>query len=103
MLDDRLLRGQEGWRHRLPFIEAADLSWQGGDRASSDRLALWVTMPLSGAQDDPHALAPVGWTVRRLTGGLGTIDDFAAFLDRRDPERIEDSTERFEVRAGGCL
>ena len=56
-LDDRLLRGPEGWRHRLALIEAADLSWFAGDRVSSDRLALWISMRLSGAQDDPNALA----------------------------------------------
>ncbi|WP_289040852.1 hypothetical protein [uncultured Aliiroseovarius sp.] len=102
-LDDRLLRGPEGWRHRLALIEAADLSWFAGDRVSSDRLALWVSMRLSGAQDDPNALARVGWAVRRLTGGPGPKGDLAAFLDRRDPENIEDSTERFEDRAGGWL
>ena len=102
-LDDRLLRGPEGWRHRLALIEAADLSWFAGDRVGSDRLALWVTMRLSGAQDDPNALARVGWAVRRLTGGPGPMDDMSAFLDRRDPENIEDSAERFEDRAGGWL
>ena len=102
-LDDRLLRGPEGWRHRLALIEAADLSWFAGDRVSSDRLALWISMRLSGAQDDPNALARVGWAVRRLTGGPGPKADLAAFLDRRDPENIEDSAERFEDRAGGWL
>ena len=102
-LDDRLLRGPEGWRHRLALIEAADLSWFAGDRVSSDRLALWISMRLSGAQDDPNALARVGWAVRRLTGGPGPKADLAAFLDRRDPETIEDSAERFEDRAGGWL
>ena len=102
-LDDRLLRGPEGWRHRLAFIEAADLSWFAGDRVSSDRLALWVSMRLSGAQDHPNALARVGWAVRRLTGGPGPEVDLAAFLDRRDPDNIEDSAERFEDRAGGWL
>jgi hypothetical protein len=102
-LDDRLLRGPEGWRHRLALIEAADLSWLNGDRVSSDRLALWISMRLSGAQDDPNALARVGWAVRRLTGGPGPKDDLAAFLNRRDPENIEGSAERFEDRAGGWL
>ena len=102
-LDDRLLRGPEGWRHRLALIEAADLSWFAGDRVSADRLALWVSMRLSGAQDDPNALARVGWAVRRLTGGPGPKADLAAFLDRRDPENIEGSAERFEDRAGGWL
>lgn len=102
-LDDRLLRGPEGWRHRLALIEAADLSWFAGDRVSSDRLALWISMRLSGAQDDPNALARVGWAVRRLTGGPGPKVDLAAFLDRRDPENIEDSAERLKDRAGGWL
>lgn len=102
-LDDRLLRGPEGWRHRLALIEAADLSWIAGDRVSSDRLVLWVSMRLSGAQDDPNALARAGWAVRRLTGGLGPKVDLAAFLDRRDPENIDDTAERFEGRAGGWL
>ena len=102
-LDDRLLRGPEGWRHRLALIEAADLSWFAGDRVSFDRLALWVSMRLSGAQDDPNALARAHWAVRRLTGGPGPEADLAAFLDRRDPENIEDSAERFGDRAGGWL
>ena len=88
-LDDRLLRGPEGWRQRLALIEAADLSWLKGDRVSADRLALWVSMRLSGAQDDPNALARVGWAVRRLTGGPGPKADLAAFLDRRDPQAFE--------------
>ncbi len=102
-LDDRLLRGPEGWRHRLALIEATDLSWLAGDRVSSDRLALWISMRLSGAQDDPNALARVGWAVRRLKGGPGPKADLAAFLDRRDPENIEDSAERLKDRAGGWL
>ena len=102
-LDDRLLRGPEGWRQRLALIEAADLSWFAGDRVSSDRLALWISMRLSGAQNDPNALARAHWAVRRLTGGPGPEADLAAFLDRRDPENIEDSAERFEDRAGGWL
>ena len=102
-LDDRLLRGPEGWRHRLALIEAADLSWFSGDRVSSDRLALWVSMRLSGAHDDTNALARVGWAVRRLTGGPGPKADLAAFLDRRDPENIEDCAERLKDRAGGWL
>ena len=58
-------------------------------------------MRLSGAQDDSNALARVGWAVRRLTGGPGPKAGLAAFLDRRDPENIEDSAERFGDRAGG--
>jgi len=102
-LDDRLLRGPAGWRHRLALIEAADLSWFAGDRVSSDRLALWMSMRLSGVQVDPEALTRVGWAVRRLTGGPCPEIDLAAFLDRRDPGTIEDSAERFEDRARGWL
>ena len=102
-LDDRLKRGPEGWRHRLALIEAADLSWFAGDRIGPDRLALWISMRLSGVQDDTAALARVGWAVRRLTGGPGPDVDLSAFLDRRDPENMVDEAEPFADRAGGWL
>ncbi|MBK0328856.1 hypothetical protein I5535_16340 [Rhodobacteraceae bacterium F11138] len=102
-LDDRLKRGPEGWRHRLALIEAADLSWFAGDRIGPDRLALWISMRLSGAHDDTAALARVGWAVRRLTGGPGPEVDLSAFLDRRDPENMADEAEPFADRAGGWL
>ncbi|AZL61453.1 hypothetical protein EI545_21100 (plasmid) [Tabrizicola piscis] len=102
-LDDRLKRGPEGWRHRLALIEAADLSWFVGDRIGPDRLALWISLRLSGAQDDTAALTRVGWAVRRLTGGPGPEPDFPAFLDRRDPDTIADEAEPFADRAGGWL
>ena len=102
-LDDRLRRGPEGWRHRLALIEAADLSWFSGDRIGSDRLALWISMRLSGVQDDTAALARVGWAVRRLTGGPGPEADLSAFLDRRDTENIPADAESFADRAGGWL
>lgn len=102
-LDDRLRRGPEGWRHRLALIEAADLSWFSGDRIGSDRLALWISMRLSGVQDDTAALARVGWAVRRLTGGPGPEADLSAFLDRRDTENIPAEAESFADRAGGWL
>ena len=66
-LDERLRRGPVGWRHRLALIEAADLSWFVGDRISADRLALWLALRLSGAQDDTGTLGRIGWAVRRLT------------------------------------
>ena len=100
-LDDRLKRGPEGWRHRLALIEAADLSWFAGDRIGPDRLALWISMRLSGVQEDTAALARVGWAVRRLTGGPGPETDLSAFLDRRDPENMADEAEPFADRAGG--
>ena len=102
-LDDRLRRGPEGWRHRLALIEAADLSWFVGDRIGPDRLALWISMRLSGVQDDTAALARVGWAVRRLTGGPGPEVDLSAFLDRRDPKNMEDEAEPFADRAGAWL
>ena len=102
-LDDRLKRSPEGWRHRLALIEAADLSWFAGDRIGPDRLALWISMRLSGAHDDTAALARVGWAVRRLTGGPGPEVDLSAFLDRRDPENMVDEAEPFADRAGGWL
>ena len=102
-LDDRLRRGPEGWRHRLALIEAADLSWFVGDRIGPDRLALWISLRLSGVQDDTGALARVGWAVRRLTGGPGPEVDLSAFLDRRDAGNLGDAAEPFADRAGGWL
>ncbi|MGP9792080.1 hypothetical protein [Roseinatronobacter sp. NSM] len=102
-LDDRLKRGPAGWRHRLALFEAADLSWLNGDRIGPDRLALWISMRLSGVQDDTAALARVGWAVRRLTGGPGPEADLCAFLDRRDPENMADDAEPLADRAGGWL
>lgn len=102
-LDERLKRGPEGWRHRLALIEAADLSWFAGHRIGSDRLALWISMRLSGVQEDTSALARVGWALRRLTGGPGPEVDMSAFLDRRDPENLGDEAEPFADRAGGWL
>jgi hypothetical protein len=102
-LDDRLMHGPEGWRHRLALIEGADLSWFVGDRLGADRLALWISMRLSGVQDESRALARVGWAVRRLSGGLGPEVDLSAFLDRRDPENMADEAEPFADRAGGWL
>ena len=102
-LDERLRRGPEGWRHRLALIEAADLSWFVGDRIGADRLALWISMRLSGVLDDTAALARVGWAVRRLNGGPGPEADLSAFLDRRDPENMADEAEPFADRAFGWL
>ena len=102
-LDDRLKRGPDGWRHRLALFEAADLSWFAGDRIGPDRLALWMSMRISGLQDDIDALARVGWAVRRLTGGPGPEVDLSAFLDRRDPENMANEAEPFADRAGGWL
>lgn len=102
-LDDRLKRGPQGWKHRLALIEAADLSWFVGDRIGPDRLALWISLRLSGVQDETAALARVGWAVRRLTGGPGPEVDLSAFLDRRDPKNLGTQAEPFADRAGGWL
>jgi hypothetical protein len=102
-LDDRLMRGPEGWRHRLALIEAADLSWFAGDRIGSDRLALWISLRLSGVQENTAALARVGWAVRRLTSGPDPELDLSAFLDRRDHEYLGVEAEPFADRAGGWL
>lgn len=100
-LDDRLKRGPEGWLHRLALIEAADLSWFVGDRIGPDRLALWMSLRLSGVQDDMAALASVAWAARRLTGGPAPEQSLSAFLDRRDPETLVVQAEPFAERAGG--
>lgn len=102
-LDERLRRGPPGWRHRLALIESAELGWCVGDRIGPDRLALWMSMRLSGVQDDSGALARAGWAVRRLAGGPGPEADLAAFLDRRAPETVTDGAEPFADRAGGWL
>lgn len=102
-LDDRLKRGPEGWRHRLALMEAADLSWFVGDRIGPDRLALWISMRLSGVQDDTAALGRVGWAVRRLTGGPVPEVDLSAFLDRRDSKKMVDVAEPLADRAGSWL
>ncbi|QXI65994.1 hypothetical protein CP157_03786 (plasmid) [Paracoccus marcusii] len=102
-LDDRLRRGPKGWRHRLALLEAAELSWFVGDRIGADRLALWISLRLSGVQDDTGALSGVGWAVRRLTGGPSPERDLSAFLDRRDPENMGADAEPFADRAGGWL
>lgn len=98
-LDERLRRGPEGWRHRLALIEAAELSWLAGDRVRPDQLALWISMRGSSVRDDAKTLARIHWAVRRLTEGPAPLPDLAAFLDRRDPEHIADTSERFEDRA----
>lgn len=102
-LDDRLTRGPEGWRHRLALLEAAELSWFAGDRVGPDRLALWLALRLSGAQEDAAALSRVAWAARRLTGGPGPQPDLGAFLDRRDPGALEAEAEPFADRADSWL
>ena len=100
-LDERLRRGPEGWRHRVALIEAAELSWSVGDRVTPDRLALWIALRLSGAQEDTGALARAGWAVRRLTGGIGPEQSLSDFLGRHDPETLDTDAERFADRADG--
>nr|WP_239479964.1 hypothetical protein [Actibacterium sp. 188UL27-1] len=99
-LDDRLGRGPDGWHHRLALLEAADLSWISGDRIPPDRLALWISLRLSGVQDDTAALSRAGWAVRRLTGGPGPEAGLATFLGRHDPETLDPEADRLADRAG---
>lgn len=89
-LDERLSRLGEGARQRLALLEAAELSWHSGDRVPPDRLGLWVSLRLAGAQDDAQSLARAAWAVRRLAGGSGPMPDgpgaaerLAAFLGRQ--------------------
>jgi len=100
-LDDRLLRGPEGWRHRLALIEAAELSWFAGDRIGADRLALWVGLRLSGVQDDAGALASAGWSVRRLTSGPGPEAGLAEFLGRHESDNKNEGDAQFSDHAQG--
>lgn len=102
-MDDRLKRGPEGWRHRLALIEAADLSWFTGDRIGPDRLALWISLRLSGLQDDTTVLAHLGWAMHRLAGGPGPEADLTAFLDHRDPENPNRNAEPIADHAGAWL
>ncbi|MFD1910788.1 hypothetical protein [Halodurantibacterium flavum] len=92
-LDDRLMRGPSGWRHRLALREAAELSWLSGDRVGPDRMALWLALRLSGVQDDALALSRLGWAVRRLTGGPGPEAGLAEFLGRHDPAQPPDHVD----------
>lgn len=93
-LDDRLLRGPNGWRHRLALMETADLSWLSGDRVSADQLALWQALHLAGVQQEPQALARAGWAFRRLSGGPGPETGLAAFLGRQETAAREQGEER---------
>ena len=83
-LDDRLLRGPKGWRHRLALMEAAELGWFAGARISPDRLALWIALRSGNADEDSPSMSKVGWAFRRLSGGPGPIADLAAFLGRHE-------------------
>lgn len=83
-LDDRLLRGPPGWRHRLALQEASELGWFAGDRIAPDRLALWLALRSGSADDTGGGLRKTAWAFRRLSGGPGPEAGLAAFLDRRD-------------------
>ncbi|MEO8245245.1 MAG: helix-turn-helix domain-containing protein, partial [bacterium] len=82
VLDERLRAGPAGWRHRLALIEAADLSWDIGDRVSVARLGLWEARHLSGVQEDAQGLARASWAFRRLAGPVAPGGDLAGFLGR---------------------
>ena len=86
-LDDRLLRGPEGWRHRLARVEASEVSWFSGTRIATDRLGLWIALRLSAADDDVQALESAAWAYRRLSRGPGPRHGLAEFLGRRETDR----------------
>ena len=71
----------------------------GGIRIAPDRLALWVALRHSGAQEDAGALGRAGWAARRLSGGPGPEDDLGAFLGRHDPLTPDAAAEPFADRA----
>ena len=96
-LDDRLLRAPKGWQHRLALSAAAELSWFAGERVAPERLALWLSLRLAGAQEDAQALTRVGWAMRRLSGGPGPEEGLQAFLGRHEPgQGAEPLGERIE-------
>lgn len=98
-LDDRLLRGPDGWRQRLAMIEVARLSWLIGERVTVDRIGLWVSLRISAVQQDTAALQRSAWALRRLVGGPGPDAGLATFLGRHPGN--EDSG--LDDRLGGWL
>ena len=99
-LDDRLLRGPAGWKHRLALIEASELSWLTGDRVSVDRLGLWVAMRMGAAQDDTAALRRAAWAFRRLSGGPGPGAGLSGFLGRHEAPGDTALAERLDAWNG---
>ena len=99
-LDDRLLRGPAGWKHRLALIEASELSWLTGDRVSVDRLGLWVAMRMSAAQDDTAALRRTAWAFRRLASGPGPGAGLSGFLGRHEAPGDTALAERLDAWDG---
>ncbi len=110
-LDERLLAGPAGWRHRLALLDVSDLGWWTGDRIGVDRLTLWTGLRIGATGDDVQALFRAGWAVRRLTSGAGPSDGgwqvgLAAFLDRMAqgidevPEAVADLAEVMGNAAG---
>ena len=102
-LDERLTRGPDGWMRRLALMETSELGWITGARIPADRLALWVSLRLSGVQDDALELSRLGWAFRRLSGGTYPEDNLADFLGRLDPSGQPEDAERFSDHAAGWL
>ncbi|MEL5875659.1 MarR family transcriptional regulator [Cereibacter sphaeroides] len=99
--EERLRRTPAGVRERLAVLEASELSWWAGDRVTPDRLSLWMSLRLSGAQEDSVALTRAGWAARRLVSGPGPEAGLASFLGRSEmTERMMDWVEIDEVSAG---
>ena len=94
-LEERLLAGPQGWRHRLALRAASELSWAVGDRIPVERLALWQALRLSGVQEDALGLARAAWALRRLSG---PDQDMAGFFGRQGGQG--DLAEMAALRVG---
>jgi len=102
-LSERLSRAPDGWRRRMALIEVANLSWLDGEPIGVGRLALYMSMRLTGIQEDADALSRAGWAVRRMTDGPDPEHDLGGFLGRRDPAMIAEDAERFSDHAGAWM
>ncbi|MGP3696734.1 hypothetical protein [Rhodobacter sp. NSM] len=99
--DERMRRAPAGVRERLAVREACEFSWWAGDRVTPDRLSLWMSLRMAGAQLDSLALSRAAWGARRLIGGPGPAAGLAAFLGRKDEtDRVPDWAEVEEASAG---
>ncbi len=71
---------------RLALVEVAGLSWAEGRRLTPDRIALYLVLRLSAADEDHRDLALAEWACSRLMGPRDPYDP-EAFLGRA---RVED-------------
>lgn len=94
-LSERLSQMGEGAGRRLALLEAAELSWAGGQRLGPEKIALHALLRLPAAGDEAQALELALWASRRLIRGTGPRDGIAEFLGRRTSGRgrLEDGRE----------